>query len=402
MRSFLPALVAMLLGCDPAPLVSCGPGTRLEGTRCVLDARGDAASSDASRPDAARLDAAPIGADGMSPDAGSELADGEPCPMDSAGNNLLSPGCAGDLMHYCSGTIVRVIDCTELGDRCVPSTGAVAAHCEGGVYGPCDLTTSRARCADAAHVLRCADGYPHARGFTYTIRCAAFGEGYGCLTNSRDEAACYPPGTVPCDIESRHCTADGSAIVTCSGGLEYTIACDDRIPDGVCALDGSGDPVCVPPGSIRCEQRTFRGSCVGDAIVEQCGITSHVELASCAPGARCRVSGAGFAGCVPEEAMSCELETHVARCVDRDRLAHCDGRGFESLFECRLVGAGARCVPEVPARCGVVTDCDPESYTAQCAGDRALNCAPGGWVEETMCSTFNPCRVVDGVARCAF
>ncbi|MFO0709392.1 MAG: hypothetical protein U0353_06110 [Sandaracinus sp.] len=385
-------------GC-PSEL-SCGPGTHVEGSVCVPDGVVDAGPSDAGP---VTLVDAP-GADVPGADAHAmRLEEGDPCPTDGAGFTTLSPTCDGDDLLYCSGAFVRRTDCTVLGDRCVPGGSPDALpRCDGGVYVACDVATSIGRCADEGNTLRCASGYPNAPGFTYTIPCATFGDGYSCMMGAT-EGGCVPPGTVACDpaMPSSACSADGSSIVRCSDGLEYTIPCESRLAGSVCDLGPGTEPVCVPRGAMRCESRTFHGSCVGDGIVERCDpVTAHVALASCGAGTRCRVSDLGFAACVPDESRPCDPDTAVARCFDAERLALCDARGWEASHDCTLSAPGARCIPSTPARCGVAEVCDVATYTAHCDGEMALNCREGGWVEVTSCSPFVPCRVTGGVAGC--
>lgn len=400
-RSVLPLLLlalAFAAGCEPSS-VSCGPGTRLEGRVCVPDSTVDTGGGDAGalgdigpRTDG-RVDAP--GADG-----GTSFMEGDRCPTDAAGNNLLSPACVGDQMIACNGDFVRVTDCTELGERCVTAADGLP-RCDGGVYGACDRATSTNQCADEAHALLCSGGYPNASGYLYTIACASFGAGYECLTDATGSGGCYPPGTVPCTVPGSRCMGD--AIVTCRDGLEYTVPCDERTPGGVCDVDGGGEPVCVPPWSMRCDTRTFHGSCPSDTRVEQCDpTTAHVALFGCAAGTTCRVSASGFADCVAADVLSCDVATHVPRCLDHDRMAVCDRFGFESGIDCTRGGPDARCIPESPARCGVALDCDPGTFTARCVSEHAQNCLPGGYLDEEICSPFSPCRVVDGVAACGF
>lgn len=227
-RSVLPLLLLALAfapGCEPSS-VSCGPGTRLEGRVCVPDSTVDTGGGDAGalgdigpRTDG-RVDAP--GADG-----GTSFMEGDRCPTDAAGNNLLSPACVGDQMIACNGDFVRVTDCTELGERCVTAADGLP-RCDGGVYGACDRATSTNQCADEAHALLCSGGYPNASGYLYTIACASFGAGYECLTDATGSGGCYPPGTVPCTVPGSRCMGD--AIVTCRDGLEYTVPCGERTP----------------------------------------------------------------------------------------------------------------------------------------------------------------------------
>ena len=391
----------LLAGCPSS--VSCGPGTHLEGSVCVLDATTDAGPVDAALSPSA--DAGPVDAfGGGGADAPSgRLDEGDPCPTDGAGHTTLSPQCDGDDLLYCNGARVRRTDCTELGDRCVPAaTPSDLPRCEGGVYVACSVATTRTTCADEGHALLCSGGYPHAPGYTYTIPCESFGEGYSCAMGTT-ESGCVPPGTVACDpsMPSSECSEDGSAIVRCSDGLQLTIPCEDRMAGSVCDLGPGDEPVCVPEGAPRCDPRTFHGSCLGERTIEWCDtITYHAGLYGCEAGTRCRVSELGFAACVPDEALSCDPETHEPRCLDASRLARCDNRGFESSVDCRPAGPAARCIPDVPARCGDEAICDVATYAARCEGETALNCRAGGWVESRACSPFIPCRVAEGEARC--
>ncbi len=418
MRSAVPLLLLGLfaclasvfaLGCRPS--VTCGAGTHLARDTCVPDTL----AADGGLEDAAAHDGSPddgLLSDGSARDATTtrdggepgDLQDGDPCPIDASGNSTLSPSCVGDSLRYCSGDYVRITDCTELGDRCLPgATASDLPRCDGGVYTACHVSTTSTTCADSSHALLCAGGYPNAAGFTYTIACATFGPGYTCLM-STTEGGCYPPGTVPCDAASAgsHCSADGASIVTCNDGLEYTVPCDSRTPGSVCDLGPGDEPVCILPGAMRCEPGTIVSRCISDTVIEECDYTTaHVGTFSCNRGTRCRVSELGFAECVPDTAMSCDPATATARCVDHDQLARCDTRGFEEFLDCTTVGIGYRCVPDSPARCDMVTDCDPSTFVPTCDGEVAQNCEPGGWISEQACDPFVPCRVVDGDAGCA-
>lgn len=402
------ASLLLVVGCEPT--VSCGAGTRLEGSMCVSDPGTDGGTLDGARvdggaPDDARTDAA-AGHDGGVPgtDAASgDLVDGDPCPTDGMGHNMLSPSCVGNDLRSCSGSFVRITDCTELGDRCVPGASpSDLPRCDGGVYVACSVSTSAHSCADSGHALLCSGGYPNAPGFTYTIPCTSFGAGYTCLMNTT-EGGCYPPGTVSCDptSSSSGCSADGSAIQRCSDGLQYTLPCEDQVAGTVCDLDGNGEPVCVPRGAARCDGATYHGSCISDSVIQECDfLTSHVGVYSCPGATRCQVSASGFAACVAPGTPSCDRATYVSRCLDHDHLGQCGRGGFESGIDCVGAGAGHRCIPDTTARCGVATDCVAATYVANCDGNNAWNCRSGGWLEEQVCPSFSPCHVASGTAVC--
>lgn len=168
----------LAVGCDASP-VTCGPGTHLEGRVCVSDFNGDAGplADAAMPPDAWAGDAAP------------ELREGDPCPTDAEGHNLLPAGCAGTFLRFCNGNRVHTIDCAELGDTCVEGT---LPRCQGGVYGACDLATMPRACADRTHVLVCATGWPYEPNFFYSSDCTSFGADWTCI-EAAGEFGCAPP-----------------------------------------------------------------------------------------------------------------------------------------------------------------------------------------------------------------
>lgn len=127
--------------------------------------------------------------DAWAGDAAPELREGDPCPTDAEGHNLLPAGCAGTFLRFCNGNRVHTIDCAELGDTCVEGT---LPRCQGGVYGACDLATMPRACADRTHVLVCATGWPYEPNFFYSSDCTSFGADWTCI-EAAGEFGCAPP-----------------------------------------------------------------------------------------------------------------------------------------------------------------------------------------------------------------
>ncbi len=395
MHRFALIMMSLAVACASESAVSCGAGTLLSGRSCVPDSDGAAPHDDAGlvQQDAAQQH------DSSSGD-GSVRAyvNGDRCPTDSMGHNLLSPSCVGNNLQFCGGEVVRVTNCAELGTRCLPGENGMLPRCDGGVYQPCVRSSTRTTCADTGHALLCGGGYPNETNFTYTIACEQFGAGYTCRSGAT-ESGCAPPNTVSCDpsMPDVHCSTDGTSIIRCADGLQYTIPCESRMRGSVCDI-GASEPVCVPPGAGRCNPVTFAGSCLTDSLALQCDIlTYHTTLTGCRDSTQCRVNGGGRAVCAEPTANNCDPASHVLRCADRNQLIECNG--IESPRNCSTIGQGWRCIPGTPARCGQAIDCDPTTYVAQCSNGHALNCR-NGILQDDICPQFLVCAVRSSVAGC--
>lgn len=386
----LPFIVAA--ACGPSSSLQCGAGTKEIDGVCVSSAGETTGTSSGGGSGGVGGGhggdgGASTGSSGTGAGGSNGLPkEGEPCPEDEHGYDLLGDQCSGDLLYNCWKGKVQVTDCAALGGACQMDEKG-RNRCLGGPFTACDGSVYR-HCFDATYLLLCDQGY------WWAMDCAeSFGDGSTCMKSpSTPDSACVPAGTVPCDPATTKdtCSADGTHRVLCSEGLLIQDPCADG---KACSLTSSGDPVCVTPGAQPCQLGVDKGECVGGSLIVSCDIsTQHYALSSCPTGTECQTSPTGWPECVAPGTPTCDPVTFPKSCIDGKKALWCDGEGFEETIDC----APDHCLGQ--GSCGVAEDCDPSTYTASCQGTTALNCHPFGYVVETTCGLV--CSVQNGKAVC--
>lgn len=249
-------------------------------------------------------------------------------------------------------------------------------------------------------LLTCSAGLQHIQQCAANQRCLEILDDAGLRFSQ-----CVHQDATICDVETfEPVCANERTLNNCRaplGHLEAGHTFLDPCSEGTVCISGWFHDVCATPGAEACDPEAYAGVCDDERPVfchPQGGVT--LREPACAAPLVCQV-GARGAVCADPDAEACVWENYRERC-EGDAVMRCDYyEGFTELDPCE---AGERCrESSTSAECfgAERPDCDSEIFETRCEGDERVICSSGFGVEQRQtCGDDQACRVSGAGAHC--